>query len=135
MAFEIDEVIGDMAQAIKGSVKEDWPDTKEAVKQFLERRKERMKLIAELVIKGVLTIETAKPYLDIEKDLLEMEILGVTIITKAMAQKAATKAMKVLVDAVKAAIPLWGDVLAPVADKLHPAFFVSVPLKQTNRSS
>jgi hypothetical protein len=65
-----------------------------------------MKLIAELVIKGVLTIETAKPYLDIEKDLLEMEILGVTIITKAMAQKAATKAMKVLVDAVKAAIPL-----------------------------
>jgi hypothetical protein len=106
MAFKIDEVIGDMAQAIKGSVKEDWPDTKEAVKQFLERRKERMKLIAELVLKGVLTIETVQPYLDIEKDLLEMEILGVTIITKAVAQKAATKAMKVLLDAVKAAIPL-----------------------------
>lgn len=106
MAFEIDEVIGDMAQAIKGSVKEDWPDTKETVKQFLERRKERMKLIAELVIKGVLTLETAKPYLDIEKKLLEMEILGVTIITKAVAQKATMKAMKVLVDAIKVAIPL-----------------------------
>lgn len=106
MAFEIDVVIGDMAQAIKGSVKQDWPDTKEVVKQFLDRRKERMKLIAELIFKGVLTIESAKPYFDIEKDLLEMEILGVSIITKAMAQKAATKAIKVLVDAVTTAIPI-----------------------------
>jgi hypothetical protein len=105
MAFEINEVLGDMAQAIKGSVKDDWSDTKQTVTQFLERRKDRMMLIAELVLNGVLTIETAQPYLDIEKDLLEMEILGVTIITKAVAQKAATKAMKVLVDAVKAAIP------------------------------
>jgi hypothetical protein len=106
MAFEIDEVIGDMAQAIKGSVKEDWPDTKETVKQFFDRRKERMKLIAELIIKGSLTIETAKPYLEIEKKLLEMEILGITIITKAIAQTAATRAMKVLVDAIKVAIPI-----------------------------
>lgn len=106
MSFEIDEVVGDMAEAIKGSLKQDWPDAKEAVKQFLDRRKERMKLIAELVLKGVLTTESAKPYLDIEKKLLEMEILGVSIITKAMAEKAANKAMKVLVDAVKAAIPV-----------------------------
>ncbi|MCZ4410569.1 hypothetical protein O3Q51_17265 [Cryomorphaceae bacterium 1068] len=106
MAFEIDEVIGDMAQAIKGSVKEDWPDAKETVKQFLDRRKERMKLIAELILKGVLTVDSAKPYLDIEKKLLEMEILSISIITKAVAQNAATKAIKVLMDAIKVAIPL-----------------------------
>jgi hypothetical protein len=106
MSFEIDEVIGDMAEAIKGSVKEDWPDTKEVVKQFLDRRKERMKLIAELILKGTLTVESAKPYLDIEKKLLEMEILGVSIITKAMAQNAANKAMKVLVEAIKVALPI-----------------------------
>jgi hypothetical protein len=44
--------------------------------------------------------------LDIEKNLLEMEILAVSIITKAVAQNAATKAIKVLVDAIKVAIPI-----------------------------
>ncbi len=104
MNLDINEVVGDMAEAIKGSLTGDWPDAKRTVKKFLERRQERLKLIAELLFDGTLDQETVKPYLENEKELLKMELLGISIISKAMAQNAANKALEVLGEALKAAL-------------------------------
>jgi hypothetical protein len=102
--FDINEIMADMAAAIKGSVSEDWKEVKPVVNQFLERRKERLSLMAELRITGELSAAEFSSRLDNEKLLLEAELHAIAVIHKAIAQNAANAAIEVLEKAVQVAL-------------------------------
>lgn len=106
MKLDINKVIDDMLAGIKGTVADSWDEVKAATEQFMQRRKERLLLIAELRITGELTEEKFKSRLNDEKLLLEAELNALAVITKAIAQRAANTAIDILEQAVKTAISI-----------------------------
>jgi hypothetical protein len=106
MKLDINKVINDMLAGIKGTVADSWDEVKAASEQFMQRRKERLLLIAELRITGELTEEKFKSRLNDEKLLLEAELNAMAVISKAIAQRAANTAIDILEQAVKTAISI-----------------------------
>ncbi len=104
MNFDINEILADMLGAIKGTVEDNWPEVKSTANQFLQRKKERLELIAELRISGALSQEKFESRLGDEKLIEEAELHAIAVISKAIAQKAANAAMDVLKKAVGTAI-------------------------------
>ena len=104
MKFDINEILAEMLSAIKGTVEDDWDEVKSIASQFLQRKKERLELIAELRINGDLSQEKFESRLKDEKLIVEAELHAIAVISKAIAQKAANAAMDILVKAVKVAI-------------------------------
>jgi len=96
MNFDLNETLADMANAIKISLKDNWPEAKSIVNDFLTRRKVRLELIADMRFKGILDDASMNIYLEREKNLLEMELIAIAIISKSMAQKAANAALDIL---------------------------------------
>ena len=104
MSFNINEIASDMLSAIKGAVADNWDEVKTTSLQFLQRRKERLQLLAELRISGELSQEKFESRLSDEKLIVEAELNALAVISKAIAQKAANAAIDVLVKAVNTAI-------------------------------
>jgi hypothetical protein len=104
MKFDINEVLADMAAAIKGEVKDNWPEVKSVANQFLQNRKERLALLADLRISGEINEEKFESRLSDEKLVAEAELHSIAVISKAIAQNAANAAIKILGKAVKTAI-------------------------------
>lgn len=104
MNFDINTVISDMALAIKGEIGENWDKVKATANQFLQNKKERFALLAELRISGDLSQEKFKSRLNDEKLVAEAELNALAVISKAIAQNAANAAIGVLEKAVKTAI-------------------------------
>lgn len=50
MNFDINEVLADMLTKIKNNVDENWDQVKDTSNQFLQNKKERLELLAELRI-------------------------------------------------------------------------------------
>lgn len=100
MKFNIDEVLAQMASAVKGAVEDNWDLAKSVVNQFLQNRKERLELLADLRISGDISQKRFLSRLEDEKLIAEAEFHAVAVITKAAAQKAANAAIKVFEDAV-----------------------------------
>jgi hypothetical protein len=104
MNLDINNVIGDILTAIKGSVGKDWKEVKTASEQFLDRNKKQMELLATLRISGELTQEDFESRLADQKKIIEAELNALAVISKALAQNAANAAIDVLEKAVKATI-------------------------------
>lgn len=104
MDFNINEVLADMLSAIKGTVTDNWDEVKSTANQIFERKKERLQLLAELRLNGELSQEKFESRLQDEKLIVEAELHAVAVVSKAIAQKAANKALDVLNKAVKTAI-------------------------------
>lgn len=104
MNFDINEVLAEMLTAIKGSVGEDWPQVKSTANQFLQNKKERLSLLAELRISGDISQEKFLSRLEDEKLIAEAELHAIAVLSKAIAQKAANAAIEVLETAVKVAV-------------------------------
>ena len=104
MNFNINNVIAEMLSAIKGTVEDNWGEVKTVADQFLQRKKERLELIAELRITGDLNQGKFESRLNDEKLILEAELNALAVISKAIAQKAANAAMDILKKAVNTAI-------------------------------
>jgi hypothetical protein len=102
--FDINETLASMSQAIKGAVAENWSEAKSVANEFLNRRKERLSLLADLRLSGDLSQKKFESRLEDEKLILEAELHAVAVIGKAIAQQAANAAMDVLQKAVKAAL-------------------------------
>ncbi|MCE3259486.1 MAG: hypothetical protein K0S12_1127, partial [Bacteroidetes bacterium] len=100
------EVLAEMLNAIKGSVKDDWKQVKDNANAFLTSRKSRLELLASLRIKGQITEEFFQMRLADEKDILESELHAIAILSKVGAQNAANAAIAVLEAAIKAALRL-----------------------------
>lgn len=104
MNFDINEVVAEMLSVVKNTVSENWTEVKSVMNQFIQRRKERLKLLAELRISGELSQEKFESRLEDEKLVLEAELHAIAVISKAIAQKASNAALEVLGKAVKLAI-------------------------------
>lgn len=104
MKFDINEVLAQMAGAIKGVIGENWSAVITVTNQFLQNRKERLELLASLRISGEISQKKFESRLQDEKLIAEAELHAIAVISKAMAQKAANAAIKVLEDAVKIAL-------------------------------
>ena len=104
MNFDINEVLSQMASAVKDVVADNWSEAKSVVNQFLQNRKERLELLAQLRMSGDLTQKRFESRLEDEKLIAEAEFHAVAVISKATAQEAANAAIKVLTDAVNVAI-------------------------------
>ncbi|MGK2862207.1 MAG: hypothetical protein ACSLE0_09760 [Chitinophagaceae bacterium] len=105
MAFDFNEVVAQMAGAVKASVKDDWKVVKETASAFLTARKDRLELLASLRLNNEISQKFFLKRLEDEKKIFESELHAVAIITKAAAQRAANAALDVLNNAVSAAIP------------------------------
>lgn len=99
--FDINEVLAQMLGTVKDTVTDNWEEVKSVANEFLNRRKERLELLAELTLTGDLTIEKLKSRLEDEKLVFEAELHAIAIISKAIAQKAANAALDVLYNAIK----------------------------------
>ena len=106
MKLDINKVINDMLAGVKGTVADSWDQVKDVTEQFMQRRKERLLLLAELRITGDLIEEKFKSRLNDEKLILEAELNAMAGITKAVAQRAAYTAIDILEQAGKAAFSL-----------------------------
>jgi hypothetical protein len=104
MSFEINTVLADMSSAVKDTVADNWDETKSVTIRFLQNRKERINLLAQLRIDGDLSEEKFKSRLEDEKLILEAELNAMKVISKALAQNAANAAINVLEKAVFKAV-------------------------------
>jgi hypothetical protein len=102
--FDINEAMAQMVGAVKQIVKDDWKNISGELTDILQRRKERLALLAELFIKGELTEKRFLSRLEDEKLIFEAEIHAIAVMKKAVAQKAANAAIKVVSDMAKAAL-------------------------------
>ncbi|HBS86420.1 MAG: hypothetical protein A2W91_19595 [Bacteroidetes bacterium GWF2_38_335] len=104
MKVNTNDVILEMLAVIKGTVSDHWDEVKTTTNQFLQRRKVRLELLAEMLEKGEITPARFKSRLEDEKLLLEAELNAMAVISKAIAQKAANAAIDVFEKAILAAI-------------------------------
>lgn len=104
MKFDINEVVAEMLGAIKGSVEDDWTAVKDTMNSFMNARKERLKLLAELRIDNEISQNFFEERLKDEEKIISAELHAIAIISKAAAQRAANAALEVLGKAVKVAL-------------------------------
>lgn len=105
MIFDIDQVVKDMSAAISETVKEDAGDVGVSVKAIMETEKASLKELGDARLKGDIDDMVFNREIEREKKVVEVELLTIKIMTKALAQKAVNAAIDVFVKAVKAAIP------------------------------
>lgn len=104
MPFDINTVLMDMRDAAIGAVKDDLEAIPGYLLQIFENEKNAFHNIAEARLDGSITEAEFENEIEREKKVLEVELLTVSIITKAAAQKAINAAMNILKDAVRLAL-------------------------------
>lgn len=101
MPFDINEVINNMKDAAIGAVKDDIENIPDYLLQVIENEKDSINYLAEARLAGVISDNEFFDELEREKKVLEAEMLTISILTKAIAQKAINAAMNALRDAIK----------------------------------
>jgi hypothetical protein len=96
MPFDINQTLNEMLQAIKTNLGEGWNKVKDTANDFLQSRKERLELLADLRINNELENEFFLKRLADEKKILESELHALAVLSKSIAQKAANAAIDVL---------------------------------------
>ncbi len=98
MAFDIEDVLGGMKDAMKGELDDDngWEDIKDYWEQVLEDRKEALKTIGDLRLQGALTNDEMEYELKQEKETLEIQFLALKQMTKSVLQRMINAAMATL---------------------------------------
>ena len=104
MSFNINKVIKDMKNAAVDAIKDDLDDIPVYARQIFDNEKDALRALAEARITGEITDKQFQRELKREKKVLEAEMLTISIISKAIAQKAVNAAINVLMDAVKLAV-------------------------------
>lgn len=106
MKLDINEILADMLNAIKGSAKEDWSIVKKSANAFIQSKKDRLELLGIMRISGEISDDFFKKRLEDEKEILASELHSIAIVNKVMAQNAANAALKVLEDVVHTALKI-----------------------------
>lgn len=106
MNFDINEVLFLMTDAIKQNVAENWEEVKQPTNAFLQNRKERLALLADLLINKEITQKRFESRMEDEKLIAEAQLHAIAVISKAIAQKAANAAIDIFQKAVMAAVNL-----------------------------
>jgi hypothetical protein len=106
MKFDINEILADMINAIKGTVKDDWSIVKKSANNFIQSKKDRIEMLSNLRILGAIDQEFFDNRLEDEKEILISELHSIAIVNKVMAQNAANAAFKVLENVITAALKI-----------------------------
>lgn len=106
MKLEINEILANMLNAMKISVKDDWSIVKKSANTFIQSKKDRLELLAILRISGEISEDFFVKRLEDEKEILASELHSIAIVNKILAQNAANAAFKVLEDVVNTALKI-----------------------------
>ncbi|MEO6328917.1 MAG: hypothetical protein ABIO55_08295 [Ginsengibacter sp.] len=106
MTFNINEVLAEMAGAVKNEVKDDWQSVKITFGNFLQSRKDRLNLLADFRMQGEISEDFFQQRLADEKDIIESELHAIAVINKVAAQNAANAAIAILQKSVEGAVGL-----------------------------
>lgn len=87
--INIEELVGQMLQAAQGVLKNHWDEARPYAEKEFKAFGDNIKLIAELKVKGKITEEQAKMYVEIQKSsirvvLLTIEGLGILAVESAI---------------------------------------------------
>jgi len=104
VGFELDKVFGDMLAAAEGVFRKEWPKVKDAMEQVLADEREALENVSKAYITGALTDEELQDQLDGERDAFEAGVAMCKVKSKVTIQKALNAALKVLEEAIKAAV-------------------------------
>ncbi len=106
MNFDINEIVPQMVNVIKDTVKKDWKEVKGNATNFLHARKDRLDLLASMRLQNEIEQEFFLKRLNDEKKIFESELLSLKIVSLAIAQKAANAAFDVLNKAIESALKI-----------------------------
>ena len=104
MSFDIESVLKEMGAAMKSSVKDDVGDIKDYANEILQNEKDSLKELAVARLTNQISEKVFNSEIEREKKVVEAELMTITIMTKASAQKAVNAAIDVFVGAVMKAI-------------------------------
>ena len=106
MQLDINEILADMLNAMKISLKDDWKVVKKAANNFIQSKKDRLELLAIMRLEGAIDNDFFEKRLTDEKEILTSELHSIAIINKVLAQNAANAALKVLEDVITTALKI-----------------------------
>lgn len=104
MSFDIDNALGEMADAMKLSVAGDLGDIRSFALEALNKQRASLEELAQARLDGDLDDEELQEELAREMLVVETELLAVTVMGKAMVQKAINAAIGVLMKIVTTAL-------------------------------
>jgi hypothetical protein len=104
MAFDSGEVLDGMLSAAGGILSKEWPNVRACVETAWEEERDAIEAIAQARLTGEIDDDDVKSQLADEKDTLSAALLVCKVKGKVAAQKAVNAAIKVLADAIKAAV-------------------------------
>lgn len=106
MYIDINELLANMLDAIKITVKDDWSVVKEAANSFVQTKKNRLELLVSLRLSGEISDEFFSCRIIDEKEILASELHSIAILNKVLAQNAANAAIKVIESATESALDI-----------------------------
>lgn len=104
MSFDISTLLNDMKNAAANAIKDDIDEVPEYLGEIIESEKESLAELADARFTNQISDDELMNEIEREKKVIEVEMLTIQIMTKAMAQKAINAAMKVLAEAIKIAL-------------------------------
>ncbi|WP_348823025.1 hypothetical protein [Flavobacterium aestuarii] len=106
MKLDINEILADMLNAIKISLKDDWSIVKKSANNFIQSKKDRLEMLSLMRLNGEISESFFEKRLADEKEILASELHSIAIVNKVMAQNAANAAIHVLEDIVNTALKI-----------------------------
>ena len=106
MKLDINEILADMLNAIKLSLKDDWSIVKKSANNFIQSKKDRLELLSLMRLNGEISETFFEKRLADEKEILASELHSIAIVNKVMAQNAPNAAIKILDDIITKALTI-----------------------------
>lgn len=106
MKLDINEILADMLNAIKLSLKDDWSIVKKSANNFIQSKKDRLELLSLMRLNREISETFFEKRLADEKEILASELHSIAIVNKVMAQNAANAAIKTLDDIIAKALTI-----------------------------
>lgn len=106
MKIDINEALAEMLEAMKGTIKDDWNVVKKSANDFIQNKKERLELLANLRLAGAIDNDFFEKRMADEKEILQSELHSIAIVNKVLAQNAANAAIRVLEDIISTTLKI-----------------------------
>jgi hypothetical protein len=106
MSIDWQDVFSSAVDAAIGAADEKKGAAKKYIRQVIEAREERLRLLMEAWADGALDDESLEEELEEEKRIVRMELLAIQVLTKKAAQDAVNAFFKVIGDALKQGIDI-----------------------------
>ena len=106
MILDINEILADMLNAMKISIKDDWSVVKKQANNFIQSKKERLELLLSMRLNKEINDSFFEKRLADEKEILTSELHSIAIVNKVVAQNAANAALNILENIITTALKI-----------------------------